>query len=230
MKHSKHQIQMNPRLCCAALAAVAMFTIGSNVALVQRHRDAEALAAKYKQQLIEATDLNKKYDAKIKDLKRTIDEYANEAAPDTNIVGTPRYFDVPLSVDLQDYIYSLCCTYNIEESYELVYAMIKQESQFDAAAISPTDDYGLMQINKGNHAWLREELGIVDFLDPYDNVHAGIYMISSLIHKYDGNLADALMAYNLGEGNARKLWRRGVHTTSYTELVLGYYMQFIENI
>ena len=140
----------------------------------------------------------------------------------------PRYFDVALSEDLQSYIWVLCCNYGIEEHYELVYAIIKQESQFNAAAISASNDWGLMQINACNHEWLSKELGIVDFLDPYENVHGGIHIIASLLHKYD--VPDALMAYNMGEGNAAKLWRRGIHSTTYTDRVLDYYMQFIENI
>ena len=140
----------------------------------------------------------------------------------------PHRLDVPLSEDLQDYIWSLCCAYDIEEHYDLVYALIRHESNFDAAALSPSNDYGLMQINVVNHTWLREQLGIVDFFDPYQNAHGGIYILASLLHKYE--VPEALMAYNMGENGAAKLWQRGVHTTPYAEQVLDYYKQFTENI
>lgn len=152
--------------------------------------------------------------------------YNNDLVVDT---APPRYLDVPLDEDLQDYIWSLCCAYGIEDTYELVYAVIRRESNFNAECISSTNDYGLMQINVCNHAWLSSTLGIVDFLDPYENVHAGIYTLSSLIHRY-GNLTDALMAYNMGAGGASKLWSRGVHTTTYTKGVLEAYALFKENI
>lgn len=140
----------------------------------------------------------------------------------------PRYFNVAMPEELQSYIWLLCCNYGIDEHYELIYALIKHESKFDAAAVSRSSDYGLMQINECNHEWLSEELGIVDFLDPYENVHGGIHMIASLLHKYD--VPDALMAYNMGENGAVKLWRRGIHSTTYTEQVLDYYKQFTEDI
>lgn len=140
----------------------------------------------------------------------------------------PRYFNVAMPEELQSYVWLLCCNYGIDEHYELVYALIQHESKFDAAAISPSNDWGLMQINECNHEWLREELGIVDFLDPYENVHGGIHMLASLLHKYD--VSDALMAYNMGEYGAAKLWRRGIHSTTYTDQVLDCYKQFTEDI
>lgn len=140
----------------------------------------------------------------------------------------PRYMDVPLDEDLQDYIWSLCCMYDIDEHYELIYAMIQQESNFKSGVISSTNDYGLMQINKSNHSSLSQRLGVTDFLDPYQNVHAGIYLMANLLHKYD--TPKALMSYNMGEGGASKLWRQGIYTTSYTEAVLDAYNQFTEDI
>ena len=133
--------------------------------------------------------------------------------------ASPQYYlNVPLDEDLQDYIYALCNKYGIVDNYTLVYALIEHESAFDSTAISKTDDYGLMQINICNHEYLREELGIVDFLDPYDNVHGGIYLLSTLLHKYDASAA--LMAYNMGEDRANKLWRRGVYTSTYAMRIL----------
>ena len=140
----------------------------------------------------------------------------------------PQYFDVAMSKELQSYTWIMCCNYCIEEHYELVYALIQHESKFDAAAISSSNDWGLMQININNHVWLSEELGIVDFLDPFENVHGGIHMIASLLHKYD--VTDALMAYNMGENGAAKLWRRGIHSTTYTDQVLDCYKQFTGDI
>ena len=140
----------------------------------------------------------------------------------------PQYFDVAMSEELQSYAWSMCCNYGIEEHYELVYALIQYESKFDAAAISSSNDWGLMQINISNHGWLREELGIVDFLDPFDNIYGGIHMLASLLHKYD--VTDALMAYNMGENGAAKLWRRGIHSTTYTDQVLDCCKQFTGDI
>ena len=84
------------------------------------------------------------------------------------------YYPLPVSMsdDMQKYIYRLCYANNIEFSF--VMALIQHESTFHPTIFSSTNDYGLMQINKINHEWLGEKLGITDFLDPYENVKAGI--------------------------------------------------------
>lgn len=251
MKHYRHRYQSYSRFYWVVIVILSILVIWSTTSFEQQRRDTETLhevSAQIQQQLDQANKLIEDQKAQLIERQNQITQLENIARTyehevyellerlsvyDNDLVVTvtaPRYLDVPLNEDLQDYIYTLCCAYNTDEMYELVYAVIKRESQFDAAAISPTNDYGLMQINIGNHSWLSSELGIVDFLDPYENVHAGVYMLSSLIHKYDYNLPDALMAYNMGEKNARKLWGRGVHTTPYTEQILDYYAQFIGNI
>lgn len=128
-----------------------------------------------------------------------------------------RFFDIELSAELQAYTYSMCSYYNISEFYPLVLAVMKCESNFDAAAYSSTGDYGIMQINEINHTWLREELGIVDFMDPYQNIKAGIYMLSNLLNTY--STTEALMCYNMGESGAAQRWAEGVHETDYTDKV-----------
>ena len=137
--------------------------------------------------------------------------------------------DVPLDESLQEHIWTRCNEYNITEHYELVYAVMKVESNYTVDIVSSTNDYGLMQINAINHEWLSNKLGIVDFLDPYQNVDAGIYLLQDLLHKYD-TVPAALMCYNLGEGGAAKRWRDGVYSTTYTDKVLDYYYQIIGNI
>lgn len=248
MKNYRRRYQNYSRFYWLIIVILTGLVIWSTTTLAQQRRDAEAIEASYKQQLEQANKLieNQKAQlaeqhdqiAQLENIARAYEREVDELLERLSVyesdlvvtVAAPRHLDVPLDDELQDYIYTLCCAYGTDEMYELMYAVIKRESQFDAAALSPTNDYGLMQINIGNHKWLSSELGIVDFLDPYENVHAGVYMLSSLIHKYDYNLNDALMAYNMGERNARKLWGRGVHTTPYAEQVLDYYEQFTGNI
>lgn len=127
------------------------------------------------------------------------------------------YYDCPLSCDLQDYIRMLCEKNDIPMS--LVIAIIDVESSFRVDAISPTNDYGLMQINQGNHKWLYENHGITDIFDPYQNIFGGITLLSE---KYDGvqSLNKTLMVYNLGLPKAMKLWGEGIYETSYSKQVL----------
>lgn len=121
-----------------------------------------------------------------------------------------------LDDDVQEFVFYLCAGYNLD--FTLVMAIIQQESNFKPGAVSVTNDYGLMQINHINHAWLSETLGITDFLDPYQNVRAGTFILRKLFERY-GDTNKVLMAYNMGEGNASKLWAQGVYSTSYTESV-----------
>lgn len=125
------------------------------------------------------------------------------------------YYDIKLSQDLQLYTFTRCADLGIPQYYELVLAMMWQESSYNPTLISKTNDYGLMQINKVNHAWLSEKLGITDFLDPYQNITAGTEIIASLLVKY-GDPHKALMAYNFGEAGARRHWDQGTYTSAYS--------------
>lgn len=126
-------------------------------------------------------------------------------------------YDIPLEKDTQDYIKNLCSDLNIPES--LVIGIIEVESNFDEKAISSGGDYGLMQINKVNHNWLKEKYHVKDMLDPKDNVLCGASMIAELYHKYGEDLDYALMCYNCGEGRTKSLVNSGVETTEYCEKV-----------
>ena len=125
--------------------------------------------------------------------------------------------DVPLGTDVQAFVFYLCKAYDIDFNFAM--AVMQQESGFQADAVSLGGDYGLMQISSVNHGWLSDELGITDFLDPYSNVKAGLYILRSLFQKYE-TPEKVLMAYNMGESGARVLWNQGIYETDYTRSVL----------
>lgn len=111
---------------------------------------------------------------------------------------------------------------------ELVIAMIEHESSFRADVISKTNDYGYMQINTINHEWLSETIGVSNFLDPYENILCGIYIISGHLEKTDGNIELALMRYNCGATGAKRLWEQGVYSTSYSRSIMALYESYKE--
>ena len=125
--------------------------------------------------------------------------------------------EIDLDEDLQEFIYCLSYGYNID--YAFVMGVMQLESQFDPTAISSTNDYGLMQINKVNHGWLKEHLGIKDILDPYQNIRSGLYILRNLFEKYEEPEL-VLMAYNMGETGASRLWDKGIYETNYSKKVL----------
>ena len=135
---------------------------------------------------------------------------------DTEVrAAEPTYYNIPLSKDLQLYTYTKCVDYGIPDYYELVLAIMWQESNYTADIISSTDDYGIMQINSCNHSWLVDLLGPTDFLDARDNINAGVYIISKLLIKY-GDVHKALMSYNMGEYGASLNWQAGNYTSDYS--------------
>lgn len=123
---------------------------------------------------------------------------------------------VPLDSDVQEFIYYLSKGYNMD--FTFVMAIIQQESGYRPDAVSNTDDYGLMQINKVNHGYITDEIGVTNYLDPYENVRAGMFILRKLFEKYE-TPEKVLMAYNLGESGAKALWDKGIFETNYSKSV-----------
>ena len=125
--------------------------------------------------------------------------------------------DKPMEVEYQGFLYLMSEKYDLD--FYLLLALIETESDFQTDLISETNDYGLMQINKMNHEWLSKELDITDFLDPYQNMKAGCYVLSKLMDSCDGNVTKALMSYNMGYEEADTLWKNGIYSTKYSDKV-----------
>lgn len=116
-----------------------------------------------------------------------------------------------LSPHLQEVMFAMCEKYNVP--FALALAVADQETRFNPDAVSHTNDYGLMQINKINFEWLQKK-GI----DPmtYDgNIEAGVLILSQAIEKH-GEYGLALMAYNCGDAGAKRLWKKGTYSTDYS--------------
>lgn len=125
--------------------------------------------------------------------------------------------NVPMDEDLQEFIFYLSQAYEMD--FTFVMALIQQESNYNPDVISKTNDYGLMQINEINHPYLQEQLGITDFTEPYGNVRAGMFILRKLFEKYE-TPEKVLMAYNMGETGASRLWKQGIFEINYSKSVL----------
>lgn len=125
--------------------------------------------------------------------------------------------NVPMDKDLQEFIFYLSQAYEMD--FTFVMALIQHESNFNADLVSATNDYGLMQINEINHSYLKEQLGMTDFTEPYDNVRAGMFILRKLFEKYESP-EKVLMAYNMGETGASRLWEQGIFEINYSKSVL----------
>ena len=80
----------------------------------------------------------------------------------------------------------------------LLHALIEVESQYKASAQSPMGAMGLMQLMPA----LAAEYAVHDPFDPPSNIDAGTRHLRTLIDRY--GIADALAAYNAGEGSVRR--------------------------
>ncbi len=84
-------------------------------------------------------------------------------------------------------------------SPEIIQAVIKIESNFDAAAVSHKGAQGLMQLMPAT----ADRYGLTNAYDPQENIRAGSSELSRLLTVYD-DLPLALAAYNAGEGAVKK--------------------------
>lgn len=125
------------------------------------------------------------------------------------------YRDIPLSHELQDIADKACEDYKIPQ--DVLYAVMKVESGYEVDAQNGSC-YGLMQIHAINMEYLSNNIGTTDLSDPEQNIKAGAFILGGYLEKY--SLPDSLMAYNLGEGGAKRLWKQGIHETGYTRKVL----------
>ncbi len=124
-------------------------------------------------------------------------------------------------VDLHQIIRDASRTTNLEPA--VLATLIKIESGFDPAALSPAGAEGLTQLMPATVA----QLGIRDVWNPKSNVTGGARWLAMLLREHDGNLLKAVAAYNAGSDVIRRSWRRWPRETKiYLEKFVRYYPQF----
>lgn len=96
----------------------------------------------------------------------------------------------------------------------LVWAIMRQESRYDSAAVSPAGAVGLMQVtpdtarklssfkNRGNSRL------IADLLDPRLNISAGVEILAQNVNTFGGNLVATIAAYNADPRKVRDWMKR----------------------
>ena len=113
--------------------------------------------------------------------------------------------------EYSEYVSKYSQEYGVEE--ELVYAIIKAESNFESDAVSNKNAQGLMQLMYSTAEEVAEKNGIElteeNILDPEININIGTKYISELLEKYEC-MEVALAAYNAGSGNVDKWIKDGV--------------------
>lgn len=127
--------------------------------------------------------------------------------------------EIPLDFDLQCHLIAVCEEYGVP--YHIALGVIQAESSFRGWE-SNGICFGYMQIHKINMEWLRNQIGVTDLMDPYQNLRSGVYILKDLYEKY-GDWNMTLVAYNYGPSGAQEhVFSKGYTTTSYSRTVMGY--------
>lgn len=124
-------------------------------------------------------------------------------------------------------------------------SLVRQESLFEAGAVSGAGARGLAQIMPATGKWIARRLrepgyGTDDLTRPATNIRFGAYYLSLEMERMGGDTLRALAAYNAGEGNASRWWDFGggrdtdvfvedigfAETTDYVRRVYLYYQLY----
>lgn len=156
---------------------------------------------------------------------------ANGVVTFTNVPSHPGYRRVikennglpgagaSLNASYEPLIRSASGRYNVDA--DLVRAVIKAESDFNATARSQKGAMGLMQLMPDT-ARLHQ---VADAYDPVENVDGGVRHLRMLLDRYQGDLELSLAAYNAGSAAVEK--HRGIppfaETREYVRRVLRFY-------
>jgi soluble lytic murein transglycosylase len=103
----------------------------------------------------------------------------------------------------------------------LIFALVRQESAFDAQAKSGADARGLMQLLPSTAKQFVGTAGVRDLYNPATNITAGVSYLQNLLKKYGGRVEDVLASYNAGPRNLDR-WRTrylGASTLLFSDLV-----------
>ncbi|MBF0458628.1 MAG: lytic transglycosylase domain-containing protein [Nitrospirae bacterium] len=124
----------------------------------------------------------------------------------------------------ENYINEAASTYGLAPA--LIKAVIVAESSGNAYARSRSGARGLMQLMPSTAA----DLGVTDSYDARQNIDGGSRYLRQLLDKYDGNVHQALAAYNWGMGNLdRRPDKVPQQTKDYVAKVESYYRGYSED-
>lgn len=124
------------------------------------------------------------------------------------IISTNQMIKFIYKTDYSEYVEKYAKEYNIDKY--LIYAVIKNESNFDKEATSNREAKGLMQIMNATGEEMANKLNVENELyNEETNIQLGAFYLSELLEKYDNYLL-AIAAYNAGIGNVDSWIKKGI--------------------
>lgn len=104
---------------------------------------------------------------------------------------------------------------------ELAFRLVRVESQFNERAVSPAGALGLTQLMPATAASLQPGITREEVFERQTNLRLGFRYLRWLLEVYDGDVEDALHAYNRGPGTVARLRERGEDPANgYAERIL----------
>lgn len=105
----------------------------------------------------------------------------------------------------------------------VIWSLMRQESAFDAGAVSPAQALGLMQLLSKTAERMAPAAGVTDasrakLFDPHTNIRLGTAYLGGLFQEFGGRIELALAAYNAGETAAAR-WQKAGVTMDDDELI-----------
>lgn len=154
----------------------------------------------------------------------TIKKSLNEAGSTVKDHPFTKYYNVPLSPDIQDHIFKVCEEHGIKP--EIIIAMIRKESYFTIDIMGDNGAaYGLLQVQPRWHQNRMDRLGVTDLLDPYQNITVAVDYLAECLRLGRGSYDWALMAYNGGPSYAREMTEKG-EVSYYAQIVQKWARQY----
>jgi hypothetical protein len=144
-----------------------------------------------------------------RDLEGEVGDYWAEAAEEVvrgqTIDGAAVRYGI--SPKLAEKIYDAASRHEIEP--DVAYGLVFVESTFRERAVSHVGARGLAQVMPRTAQWLDPTVRTADLFDPETNLDLGFRYLRQMIDKYDGNVHNALTAYNRGPGTVDRILKRG---------------------
>lgn len=92
---------------------------------------------------------------------------------------------------------------------DLAFRVVRVESEFKERAVSPVGALGLTQLMPATAAEMQPGITREEIFDRDTNLRLGFRYLRWLLRAYDGNVDDALHAYNRGPGTVDRIRARG---------------------
>jgi soluble lytic murein transglycosylase len=149
-----------------------------------------------------------------------VDDYYNSIKVAQDI-GLPQANSLSFPRGYRDIVAAYAKKYGVDEL--LVYSVIREESRFQKDAVSPADAVGLMQLIPPTARVVASQIGISGFTTemltiPRINIEMGIFYLSQVLDRFNGDVEFALASYNAGPGRASD-WQDQFYGLEKDELI-----------